>query len=123
MMLLTGDRDGAKARFRQALELTRGSDDAFCTAVSRGSLVLMDLQDGTGTDAFSELRKNVEQVTGHFAEVTARKLLGQALLEHGGADHERSEGRRTLLQALNIARKHENVVEITRIQEVLERNE
>ena len=123
MYLATGDRTQARDCFRKALEAARGAEDAYSVSVSRGSLALMNLQDGYDENAFGVLRKNIDQVAGHFAEVTARRLLGQALMEHGSEEQDRDEGRRTLLQALNLARKHENAVEITRIQEVLERNE
>jgi serine/threonine protein kinase len=123
MLYASGDLTQAREFFESALEKAHGSQNAFCIAVSQGSIALMDLQEGNRESAFGTLRKNVDQVAGHFAEVTARRLLGHALLEHGSEDHDRDEGRRTLLQALNLARKHDNVVEITRIQELLERNE
>ena len=50
---------------------------------------MMDLQEGNRESAFGTLRKNVDQVAGHFAEVTARRLLGQALIEHGSEDRDR----------------------------------
>jgi len=123
MLLATGKREEARKDFETAIEKARGAEDAYCVTVSRGTLALMRLQDGDGQDAFATLRKNIEDISGHFAELTARRLLGHALLAHGPTEQEREEGRRTLLQALNLARKQENAVEITRIQEVLDRNE
>ena len=89
---------------------------------SAAYLGLMESKDGKKDEAVRRLRDNVRHAEGHFSETVAKRALGQALLEHGASDVEKSEGRRSLMQALGLARQQECVPELTRIQQVLDRN-
>ena len=123
--ILFGVGDWQKARewFEKGLELSKKSDFKEGIVSCAGHLGLIEYQEHADPEVLGSLRRNCEAVASHSARVTARRLLGQALLEHGRSDKEREQGRRELLQALGLARKMEWVPEMNRIQKVLDRNE
>jgi serine/threonine protein kinase len=113
----------ARSWFEKGLELGKKIEERWCTTISAGYLGLMAYKQKQDPEILTELRRNCESSIGHLVEVNARRLYGQAMLEHGPTDQEREQGRRELMQALGLARNMEYVVEMNRIQEVLDRHE
>ena len=118
-----GDWQKAGEWFETGLERSKKAE--FIEGIVRctGHLGLMRYKENPDPEALRSLRRNYEAVGSHSARVLARRLLGHALLEYGRTEQERGQGRRELLQALGLARKMEWVLEMNRIQEVLDRNE
>lgn len=122
----TGKRNEAREWFTEGNRLAEQGGDLYARTSTSGYLALLRLESGQAhpdnSSELATLRQNADQVIGHYAEAMARRLFGTALLMHGRTEEDKTLGRRQLLQALGIARRHENAIEMKRIQEVLDRH-
>ena len=98
-------------------------NDLETVPIAAGYLAFMNIEAGQLDNGVKELMRLVEMSDGHYTEVVVRRLLGRALVEHGADDKDRQEGKRQLLHALCLARKMEFVVELNRIQTILDRRD
>jgi len=115
------DYAAARACAMEALKLAVGIEEIESTVYATAYLGILDVIDGDRELGLRRLREAITISEGHMTAVLARRLLGQALLEFSASDADRQQGRNTLMQALGLARRHENGPEIALIQEVLNR--
>ncbi len=122
-LYLAGEKDEARQVLDDALELTKNNQDGYSVALIHGFRALLQLGSGEITEIPVSLRRNVEQYNGIGAEIPARRLLGQALLEHGATKQERDEGHQFLLQGIGLAKDRGFGWEVDLMKAVLERND
>jgi len=117
----TGDHEAARASALETLKVVDDIHEIEATIYASSYLGMLDVLDGDMEAGLERLRNALSKAEGHFTAVLARRLLGQALVEHGSSDADRREGRSMLMKALGLARRQENGPEIYYIQEVLNR--